>query len=123
MADANRSVHPNALPNNQNAIVPPNKLLKYSLDQTHPRGKHKAIVFQRALGFEQSNWELLRDSILAELPYYEAQPTITDAYGKRYKVIMPVTGPNGSTRDIVVTWIVKAGTDYPSLDSTWVKKR
>jgi hypothetical protein len=122
MANANRAVHPNALPNYHNAIVPPNKLLKYSLDLTHARGKHKAIVFKGALGFEQSNWELLRDAILAELPYQEAQPTLKDQHGQRYKVIMPVTGPNGSTRDIVVTWIVKTGTDYPSLDSTWVKR-
>lgn len=122
MADANRSIHPNALPNYQNAVIPQNKLVRYSLDPTHPRGKHKAIVFKRTLGFEQANWELLRDAILAELPYREAQPTKEDEHGERYRVIMPLTGPNGSTREVVVTWIIKIGTDYPSLDSTWVKK-
>jgi hypothetical protein len=122
MADANRSAHPNALPNYQNAVIPQNKLVRYSLDLTHPRGKHKAIVFKSALGFVQSTWELLRDRILIELPYHEAQPTLEDKHGKRYRVIMPLTGPNGSTRDVVVTWIIKTGTDYPSLDSTWVVK-
>lgn len=123
MANGNRSVHSNALPNYQNAVIPQNKLVKYSLDLTHPRGKHKAIVFRSALGFEQSNWELLRDAILAELPYYKAQPTLEDKHGSRYRVIMPLAGPNGSTKDVVVTWIIKTGTDYPSLDSTWVAKR
>jgi hypothetical protein len=67
MADANRSVHPTALPNYQNAVIPQNKLVKYSLDPTHPRGKHKAIVFKSALGFEQSDWELLRLEFKSEV--------------------------------------------------------
>lgn len=123
MANAGRSAHPNALPNYQSAVIARNKLEKYSLDLTNPKGRHKAIVFKSALGFEQSDWELLEQKILAELPYYEAQPTMEDEYGKRYKVIMPIIGPNGSTRDVVVTWIIKTGVDYPSLDSTWVRKR
>ena len=99
MANVNRSVHPKALLNYQNAVIPPDKLLKYSLDLTHRRGQHKAIVFKSALGFEQSNWELLRDNILAELPYHEAQPTLDDEHGRRYKVIMPVTGKRQYERD------------------------
>jgi uncharacterized protein DUF6883 len=118
-----RSVHPNALPNYQNAVIPENKLLRYSLDPMHPSGKHKAIVFKSALGFDQSNWEILKQSILDELPYHEAKATKEDGHGKRYKVILPINGPNGNTRDVVVTWIIKAETDYPSLDSTWVRKR
>lgn len=123
MANGSRSIHPDALPNYQDAVIPRNKLEKYSLDLKHPKGKHKAIVFKSALGFDQSNWELLEQKILAELPYYEAQPTMEDEHGKRYKVTMPITGPNGITRDVVVTWIIKTGVNYPSLDSAWVKKR
>lgn len=123
MADGSRSIHQNALPNYANAIIPENKLLKYSLDPTHPRGKHKAIVFKSALGFDQSNWELLKQSILDELPYHEALATKEDEHGKRYKTIFPIEGPNGNTQDVIVTWIIKVGRDYPSLDSTWVKKR
>lgn len=55
MADGDRSRHPRALPNHQSAAIPDNKLLRYSLDPTHPRGRHKAIVFESVLGFDQSN--------------------------------------------------------------------
>jgi len=55
MADDSRNIHPRALPNYQRAVIPENKLLRYSLDPTHPRGRHKAIVFKSALGFDQSN--------------------------------------------------------------------
>ena len=72
MADGVRSVHSKALPNHQRAVIPENKLLRYSLDPTHPRGSHKAIVFKSALGFDQSNWHLLKRIILDEVPYHEA---------------------------------------------------
>jgi hypothetical protein len=121
MADANRSVHPNALPNYEKAFIPPEKLEKYALDPTHPTGRHKAIVFKRALGIDQSNWEALRQAILDALPYHEAVPTKEDIYGKRYKVVLPIKGPNGDTKEVVVTWIIKSGTDSPRLDSTWVR--
>ena len=64
MANAHRSVHPNALPNYKEAVIPPEKLEKYALDPTHPVGKNKAIVFKSALGFDQSNWQLLAETIL-----------------------------------------------------------
>ena len=121
MENSGRSPHPNALPNYQNAVVPRNKLERYSLDLTHRRGKHKAVVFKSALGFVKSDWEILKQRILNDLPYYEATPTKEDSWGKRYKVVIPIRGPNGNTANVVVTWIIKAGTDYPSLDSTWVQ--
>ena len=121
MASVERTPHSNALPNYQNAVIPSNKLERYSLEPMHPRGKHKAIVFKSALGFDQSNWATLKQSIFDELPYHQATATKEDSWGKRYKVVLPIRGPNGNTTDVVVAWIIKAGTDYPSLDSTWVK--
>jgi hypothetical protein len=116
-----RRIHPKALPNYQGAVIPENKLLRYSLDPTHPRGRHKAVVFKSALGFDQSNWRQLKQRILNELPYNEVVATREDSWGKRYKMLVRITGPNGSTAEVVVTWIIKEGTDYPSLDSTWVR--
>jgi len=118
-----RSVHPNALPNYQNAVIPSDKLEKYALDPTHPTGRHKAIVFKSALGFDQSNWQLLSQSIIDELPYHEAVLGKDDEYGQRYTVIMPVTGPNGNTVEVVTAWIFKQGEDYPSLASPYARKK
>ena len=121
MADDSRNIHPSALPHYQQAVIPENKLLRYSLDPTHRRGRHKAIVFKSALGFDQSNWHLLKQIILDEIPYHEATPGKQDIYGRRFRTMFPIEGPNGNTADVVVTWIIKEGTDYPSLDSTWVR--
>jgi hypothetical protein len=56
MANGARSVHPNALPNYRNAVIPREKLEGYVLNPMHPVGKNKAIVFKSALGFYKSNW-------------------------------------------------------------------
>src|SRR6185503_16551008 len=101
MANGSRSAHPNALSNYQEAVIEPDKLKKYSLDPTSDAGKHKARVFKSALGFDQSNWELLSQSILNELPYREAVFKEEDEHGKRYTVILPITGPNGATADVL----------------------
>ena len=121
MADGVRSVHSKALPNHQRAVIPENKLLRYALDPTHPRGRHKAVVFKSALGFDQSNWQTLKRIILDEVPYHEATPGKQDEHGARFRMLFPIKGPNGNTAEVVVTWIIKEGTDYPSLDSTWVR--
>lgn len=79
MADRGRSAHPNALPNYQNAEIAREKLEGYVLNPNHEAarpdgssGKDKAKIFKATLGFDQSNWEILKQRILDELPYHEA---------------------------------------------------
>jgi len=97
MAQGERMVHRKALTNYPNAVLAREKLEKYVLDPTHPVGKHKAIVFKRVLGFVQSDWSLLARAILLELPYHEAVLGRRNAYGQRYSVTIPITGPSGRT--------------------------
>ena len=117
-----RTPNPHALENYQNAIIPREKLEKFCLDPQHvsrpygrSSGKDKARVFRAALGFEQADWELLKQSILDALPYCEATLRNEDEYGKRYNVELPITGPNGNTVTVLTAWIVRPGTDYPFL--------
>lgn len=117
-----RSPHPHALPNYHMAVIPPAKLEKYALNPRHvahvwgkSSGKDKARVFKSALGFDLSNWELLRQRILEELPYHEATLGAADEYGQRYTVTLPITGPNGKTAAVLTAWIIAPGSDSPSL--------
>jgi uncharacterized protein DUF6883 len=122
MADA-RNVHPSALPNYQNAEIAREKLEGYALNPNHTAtrlgassGKDKSRVFKAALGFEQSNWEILKQRILDELPYHES---VLEAekkdWGKAYRVDMPILGVNGRTKRVRTTWIIKYGKDHPTL--------
>jgi uncharacterized protein DUF6883 len=116
----NRAPHENALPNYTNAVIPREKLERYCLDPEHvsfafgkSSGKDKARVFQAALGFGKSDWELLKIRILEELPYQEAILGHEDEHGKRYNVHVSITGPNGHTVTVLTAWIIRPNTDYP----------
>ena len=123
MAETTKSVHPNALPNYQNAMIPDDKIHEYALNPTHNEGKHKARVFKRVLGFEQSSWQLLAQRILAELPYNEAVEGKESQWGKPYVVDLPIAGVNGNIAKIQTVWLFKRGTNYPSLITLWVLPR
>ena len=119
----NRPPHEKALPNYEHAVIPREKLERYCLDPEHvsstrgkSSGKDKARVFQAVLGFGKGDWDLLRKLILEELPYYEAMVfRHEDRHGRRYTVQLAITGPNGNTEIVVTGWIVKVGTNFPSL--------
>lgn len=115
MAEETRQVHPQALPNYQAAVIPRAKLEGYALNPNHDPGMHKARVFKSALGFEQSDWELLRQRILDELPYNAAELKAEGQFGKRYDVTVSITGLNQQTADVVTGWIIRRDTDFPSL--------
>jgi hypothetical protein len=123
----NRTPDERALPNYQNAVIPREKLEKYCLDLEHvsstfgkSSGRDKARVFRAALGFVNADWELLKNRILEELPYEEATVGHEDEYGKRYNVAVRIVGPHGTTSMVLTAWIIRPGTDFPSLTTAYV---
>jgi hypothetical protein len=121
MSQSGRTAHSKALPNYQRAVIPREKIEGYVLDPAHPVGRNKAIVFKSALGFEQSDWEMLRNAIIAELPYQEAIEGKTDQYCTRYNVTMPITGPSGRTLNVTTAWKIEIAEDYPSFVTAMLK--
>jgi hypothetical protein len=115
MVDEGRSVHPQALPNYQKAVIPRSKLEGYALDPGHTDGQHKARLFRSILGFEKADWQKLEKIILDELPYHEAVLSREDQWGKFYSVSLPIVGLNGNTAIVQTIWIIGIGTDYPSF--------
>lgn len=98
-------VHPQALPNWQNAFVDTNKLENYSLDFNHKRGQTKAKELNNILGLAQNNYKMIVKQIYSQLPYYKSVPSYEDKWGKHYAVLMPVTGTNGATASLITFWI------------------
>lgn len=110
-----RSPHPHALPNFENAEIPRSKLYDYALNPAHKDGQHKARLFKSILGFERKHWEGLSSAILAELPFYEATLSREDEWGKFYLVSLVIDGPNGNRARLTTVWVFRPGTDYPSF--------
>ncbi len=47
------------LPGYKDALIPDEKTIGYALNMEHSTGKHKAIVFEKVLGYNSSNKEQL----------------------------------------------------------------
>lgn len=110
---------PVRLPRAREARIPTDKLLRYALDLTHERGRHKARVFASALGITTSEWRYLHDQILEALPESDVRATRITPFGVGYEVVVMIDGLNGATQPVVTTWIIK-GDRPPRLTSTWV---
>jgi hypothetical protein len=59
---------PVRLPRAAAARIPTDKLVRYALDPGHERGRHKARMFQSALGITGRDWRYLHAQILDRLP-------------------------------------------------------
>ena len=107
------------LPNPDRAILPPEKLEGYSLNPNHSEGRHKALVFQSALGITVSNSQVLRDALYEAIRTYEALPTKQNAYGQKYQIDFEMTrmGKSALVRSV---WIVRFNEDFPRLVTCYI---
>ncbi len=107
------------LPNGENAMVDLRKLRDYCLSVGHPRGRHKARVFERVIGLTDEDAGKLRAASPAAAASQEAAPVNVDDYGARFVVDFTMTGRRGSgtVRSI---WIIRRGEGFPRLASCYV---
>ena len=107
------------LPKASQAIVDLQKLEKYCLNPDHPRGKHKARVFQSVLDVGRADAAVLRAKILEAVVAETCERGESDAYGDRYTVDFRW---NRNDREAIVrtTWILKKGEEAPRLASCYV---
>jgi hypothetical protein len=107
------------LPDASDAVVDIRKLRDYCLSLAHPRGKHKARVFESALGFTANHAEQLRQRLL-EAAHHEAATRLdTDEYGTRYQIDATLNGPAGAAR-VRSIWIVRSAEAFPRLVTCYV---
>jgi len=107
------------LPGGDKALVDLEKLTNYCLSPVHPRGKHKARVFQSACGLTEENAEFMLQQLLDAAEQGEAVETSVDAFGRRYMIECVIAGPTG--RALVRTaWIIRRNEDYPRFVSAYV---
>jgi hypothetical protein len=107
------------MPSREHAVVELEKLTEYVLSPEHPRGKHKARVFQAACGFTIENAELLRQQLPAAARDGEATERVADQYGRRFVIEWNVVGPTGEATAISA-WIVRHDEDFPRFVSAFV---
>lgn len=107
------------LPNAGNAIVDIQKLRRYCLDPTHPRGRHKARVFLASLGIAAQDAEALRADLLQAALAEEAVAGQRDKHGARYTLDCRV-GRGAKSAVVRSHWIVRKDEDIPRLVTCYV---
>jgi len=81
----------------------------YLLDPTHSQNQTKQNWFNRALGFNQSNWWDLASQL--HFNPSTAVPTKTSQFGENYEQVISITGANGEIIDTTFVFMKdKAGT-------------
>lgn len=104
------------------AVVRLEKLEGYSLDPTHPVGKHKARVSSSALGMTKADAPRLRELILQAVLVNDAAEIENAIHGTRYRVDFSAIGLKGSVK-IRTAWIIDSGETIPRPTNCYVKGR
>lgn len=107
------------LPNPDAALIPFEKLEGYSLNPDHSEGRHKAIVFQSALGIGLEEAEELRSALRQALTTQDAIPVSRNSYGQKYRIDFEMTrfDKQAIIRSI---WIVRDNENFPRLVTCYV---
>jgi hypothetical protein len=107
------------LPNAEAAIVEIEKLRDYCLSPGHPRGRHKARVFQSLLGMTAAHAEELRAALIDAALKEEASVGASDQYGTRYIIDFELRR-GGRTAGIRSCWIVLNGEIAPRFVTCYI---
>src|SRR5437868_129641 len=107
------------LPNGDRAVIDAKKLTGYSLDPEHDDGRHKAHLFERLLGLDVGNVDLLLGALEQAALTGEAVASKLDKYGQRYVIDFEFIGPGG-TSTIRSAWIVRRGEDFARLVTCFI---
>jgi hypothetical protein len=106
------------IPNAENAIVDIRKLRDYSLNPTHPDGKHKARLFSSIFGMTEKDAPALREILLQVVTTEDAVLGRQDYYGQRYILDFTLNwfGKRGQVRS---AWIIEVESDVPKLTTCY----
>lgn len=107
------------LPNGERAEISSQKLIGYCLNPEHPRGKHKARVFQSVLGIGLENVEELLELIQRDAIEGEVTQQTTTQFGSNYRVDWIV--PNNDDVTLRTIWEVTTDRPNPRLVSAFLK--
>lgn len=109
------------LPNGERAVIDVRrKLIGYCLCKSHPTGKHKARVFEKALGITANNANVLADALRLAAREGDAKVKSRLDEATKFEIEMPVVIPVGT---VVVRsgWIIERGSTTPRLVTCYIK--
>jgi hypothetical protein len=96
------------------------KLEDYVLNPLHREGRHKARVFESALGITFTNRDVLRQAILAAAAVSDqAEARGDNGHGEIYVLRFPLETAAGAAT-VSTAWIVRHGEAFPRLTTCFI---
>jgi hypothetical protein len=102
------------LPNAENARIDARKLRDYALNFGHDVGQFKAAFFAQ-MGYTADDWQRLERDIREQHLDRPAEMGEASAYGTKYTITAPLSGPEGGSRWVTTVWIIRPGNIYADL--------
>lgn len=102
------------LPNQEHAVIAPDKLVQYLLNTEHKRGGSKARVLAH-FGYSAAHWPQLQSDIRRFHLNADVEVIRQTPYGMRYEIRASLQTPGGRALMIRTVWQVDEGTDFPRL--------
>jgi hypothetical protein len=95
------------------------KLDGYLLSPTHPKGRHKARLWQSFFGFNPGDGPLLAALIRRQL--HQAKPAeMKPTNVRRWELVIPrFLGPNGNVGPVLTAWALEPGRNHPHLTTAF----
>lgn len=115
--------------NVEKAWIPEGKIAGYALNPNNDKGKYKALLFEKLLDITAKDADLLRRQIMDQARALVATPKKNgvDIHGERFNVLIPVTGNNGKTLEVVTAWIYDRSTGslstVPRLTTVYIDRK
>ncbi len=109
------------LPYREHATVAPAKITLYLLSEVHEDGKSKANFFLR-FGFSVTQWEVMRDALLAHAAEHEVASVLETTRGKHYTVEGELQTPSGSSPLVRTVWALETDSEMPRLITAYPLK-
>lgn len=109
------------LPGFQVARIPTEKFTEYALNPA--KSPNKAKAFYEALGYSKDNSDDLIKNIRDNLGIFNAVEKPDNGYGKRFEVLMTLTGLNGKSARVKTAWIIDNETGETRLTSAYVTSK
>jgi uncharacterized protein len=104
------------------AVIDARKLTDYALNPRNERGRHKAKVFARVLGFNQQNYAILAEQIQAQALDGEAEVMRVDQFGQHVRVDLVIQGVQEQAAVVRTGWLIAADSDVATLVTVFVKE-
>lgn len=107
------------LPNGDRAD-PGSKLQDYVLNNEHRSGRHKARVFESALGITREKGDAIVNALHeAAANSNDVISTGDQGFGATFEIRFPVTTERG-TATVLSAWIIRHGEDFPRLVACFI---